>query len=59
MGTYTVYRLKFKTQLHLGRATGAAQTGPCFTLDMSARLENLGLETARQSLYSVQECPSH
>jgi CRISPR-associated protein Csm4 len=27
MGTYTVYRLKFKTQLHLGRATGAAQTG--------------------------------
>ena len=27
MGTYTVYRLKFKTQLHLGRAIGAAQTG--------------------------------
>lgn len=27
MGTYTAYRLKFKTQLHLGRATGAAQTG--------------------------------
>ena len=27
MGIYTVYRLKFKTQLHLGRATGAAQTG--------------------------------
>ena len=27
MGTYTVYRLTFKTQLHLGRATGAAQTG--------------------------------
>ena len=27
MGTYTVYRLKFKTQLHLGRTTGAAQTG--------------------------------
>ena len=27
MGTYTVYRLKFKTQLHFGRATGAAQTG--------------------------------
>jgi len=23
----TIYRLKFKTQLHLGRATGAAQTG--------------------------------
>ncbi|MXV77061.1 type III-A CRISPR-associated RAMP protein Csm4 [Candidatus Poribacteria bacterium] len=27
MDDYTVYRLKFKTQLHLGRATGAAQTG--------------------------------
>ena len=27
MEAYTVYRLKFKTQLHLGRATGAAQTG--------------------------------
>lgn len=27
MEDYTVYRLKFKTQLHLGRATGAAQTG--------------------------------
>ena len=27
MGTYTIYRLKFKTQLHLGRATGPAQTG--------------------------------
>ena len=27
MGTHTTYRLKFKTQLHLGRATGAAQTG--------------------------------
>lgn len=27
MGTYTAYRLNFKTQLHLGRATGAAQTG--------------------------------
>ena len=27
MQDYTVYRLKFKTQLHLGRATGAAQTG--------------------------------
>ena len=27
MGTYTVYRLTFKTQLHLGRATGAAQIG--------------------------------
>ena len=27
MGTYTAYRLKFKTQLHLGRSTGAAQTG--------------------------------
>ena len=27
MGTYTVYRLAFKTQLHLGRATGPAQTG--------------------------------
>ena len=27
MGTYKVYRLTFKTQLHLGRATGAAQTG--------------------------------
>ena len=26
MGTYTLYRLTFKTQLHLGRATGAAQT---------------------------------
>lgn len=32
METYTAYRLKFKTQLHLGRATGAAQT------------RNLGLE---------------
>ncbi len=27
MDNYTVYRLKFKTQLHLGRSTGAAQTG--------------------------------
>ena len=27
MRTYTAYRLKFKTQLHLGRATGPAQTG--------------------------------
>lgn len=27
MGTYQIYRLNFKTQLHLGRATGAAQTG--------------------------------
>ncbi len=27
MGTYTVYHLTFKTQLHLGRATGPAQTG--------------------------------
>ncbi len=27
MEDYTVYRLRFKTQLHLGRATGAAQTG--------------------------------
>ena len=27
MEDYTVYRLKFKTQLHLGRDTGAAQTG--------------------------------
>ena len=27
MRTYTVYRLKFKTQLHLGRATGPSQTG--------------------------------
>ena len=27
MGTYTAYRLTFKTQLHLGRATGPAQTG--------------------------------
>lgn len=27
MEDYTVYRLTFKTQLHLGRATGAAQTG--------------------------------
>ena len=27
MENYTVYRLRFKTQLHLGRATGAAQTG--------------------------------
>lgn len=27
MGTYTIYRLKFKTQLHLGRTTGPAQTG--------------------------------
>ena len=27
MATYTAYRLKFKTQLHLGRATGAAQEG--------------------------------
>ena len=27
MEDYTVYRLKFKTQLHLGRSTGAAQTG--------------------------------
>ncbi len=27
MGTYTVYRLKFKTQLHLGRYIGPAQTG--------------------------------
>ncbi len=27
MGIYQVYRFKFKTQLHLGRATGAAQTG--------------------------------
>ena len=27
MDDYTVYRLKFKTQLHLGRAIGAAQTG--------------------------------
>lgn len=27
MGTYTVYRLKFKTQLHLGRHLGPAQTG--------------------------------
>lgn len=32
MGTYTVYRLTFKTQLHLGRASGPAQQG------------NLGLE---------------
>ena len=27
MGTYAAYRLTFKTQLHLGRATGPAQTG--------------------------------
>ena len=27
MATYTVYRLTFKTQLHLGRASGPAQTG--------------------------------
>lgn len=27
MQDYTVYRLRFKTQLHLGRTTGAAQTG--------------------------------
>ncbi len=27
MENYTVYRLRFKTQLHLGRATGAAQSG--------------------------------
>ena len=27
MRTYAVYRLTFKTQLHLGRATGPAQTG--------------------------------
>ena len=27
MGTYTVYRLTFKTQLHLGRASGPAQEG--------------------------------
>ena len=27
MRTYTAYRLKFKTQLHLGRTTGPAQTG--------------------------------
>lgn len=27
MGSYTVYRLKFKTQLHLGRRTGPAQAG--------------------------------
>ena len=27
MQTYTAYRLKFKTQLHLGRATSPAQTG--------------------------------
>ena len=27
MEDYTVYRLRFKTQLHLGRPTGAAQTG--------------------------------
>ena len=27
MGIHRVYRLKFKTQLHLGRPTGAAQTG--------------------------------
>lgn len=27
MGTYTVYRLTFKTQLHLGRASGSAQKG--------------------------------
>ena len=32
MATYTVYRLTFKTQLHLGRASGPAQEG------------NLGLE---------------
>ncbi len=27
MGTYTVYRLTFKTQLHLGRTSGPAQEG--------------------------------
>ena len=27
MSNYTVYRLDFKTQLHLGRATGPAQEG--------------------------------
>ena len=27
MATYTVYRLTFKTQLHLGRASGPAQEG--------------------------------
>ncbi len=27
MQDYTVYRIRFKTQLHLGRTTGAAQTG--------------------------------
>ena len=27
MGTHTVYRLTFKTQLHLGRASGPAQEG--------------------------------
>lgn len=27
MGTYTIYRLRFKSQLHLGRATGPAQAG--------------------------------
>ena len=27
MATYTVYRLTFRKQLHLGRSIGAAQTG--------------------------------
>ena len=46
MGTYTVYRLTFKTQLHLGRATGAAQTG-------SLGLEKTGTYIPADTLFSA------
>ena len=46
----TIYRLKFKTQLHLGRTTGAAQTG------------SLGLEKLRPislRIHSFQRSAKH
>lgn len=46
MDTYTVYRLIFKTQLHLGRATGPAQTG-------SLGLQNTEIYIPADTLFSA------
>lgn len=46
MDDYTVYRLRFKTQLHLGRPTGAAQTG-------SLGLENTEIYIPAATLFSA------
>lgn len=46
MGTYTVYRLTFKTQLHLGRTIGPAQAG-------SLGLENTETYIPADTLFSA------